>query len=108
MRVKTIKRRGTFPAEALRSAGLEAEEKALAWVVRHRDDFNPLIHTNVQRLKLAVKAAAELSLVCSLACTSRRSDVPRQVYSELAAYIWDEVFKNEAMQEFLLSNPSGL
>lgn len=108
MRITSMKRRGSFPDVSLRSAILEAEKKALDWVALHRDYFNPLTHTNVQRLKLAIKAAAELSLVCSLACTSSRSDVPRGAYSELASYIWHEVFKHEAMQEYLLSNTSGL
>lgn len=103
-----MKRRASFPAENLRSATLEAEEKALAWVALHRDYFNPLTHTNVQRLKLSIKAAAELSLVCSLAHTSRRPDVPRAAYGALASYIWHEVFKNDAMQEYLLGNTSGL
>jgi hypothetical protein len=108
MKIKTIKRKAAFPAESMRNASLEAEGRALAWVALHRHYFNPLTHTNVQRLKLAIKAAAELSLVCSLACTSRRPDVPREAYGELASYLWHEVFKNEAMQEYLLSNTSGL
>jgi hypothetical protein len=108
MKITTMKRRGSFPAESLRNPTLEAEAKALDWLALHRHYFNPLTHTNVQRLKLAIKAAAELSLVCSLAHTSTRSDVPRGDYSELASYIWHEVFQHEGMQEYLLSNPSGL
>jgi len=86
----------------------DAAAKALGWVQGHREDFNPLAHASVPRLKFAIKAAAELALLCSIACTRRRGCGIHQAYRDLAAELWHGFFVHEPTREYLLDNPTGL
>ena len=83
------------------------EDKALSWIIDRRQSFNPLSHVNIQQIKLAIKASAELALVCALAEDNNAlSHLSR--YRQLADFLWNEIFQQEALQEYLLDNPSGL
>lgn len=94
--------------EQLRSWIYQAAMRSLAWVRDHLDGFNPLCHRNTQRLKLGIKASAELALVCSIASTRRREGEIFQAHREFASYLWNESFSRDPVHEYLLDNPTGL
>jgi hypothetical protein len=83
------------------------ESKALSWIMDRKQLFNPLSHVDIQRIKQAIKASAELALVCALADDNNSRSHPSG-YRELALFLWHEIFQQEALQEYLLDNPGGL
>jgi hypothetical protein len=85
----------------------EAEDRALTWVERHLETFNPLSHRDARRAEYVVKAAAELALLCGLACRGSRHNLAPRV-SRIAEYLWDDVFRREPVQELMLANPASL
>lgn len=85
----------------------EAEDKALAWVERHFDLFNPLRHRDEKRVEYGVKALAELALTCSLT-PARNRPAQRERYGRIAERVWSEAFQNAALQEMLLNSPATL
>jgi len=83
------------------------ESRALSWIADRKQLFNPLSHANIQRIKLAIKASAELAMVCALAEDNNSRSRPAG-YRLLMLFLWHEVFQQEALQEYLLDNPNGL
>ncbi len=89
-------------------AGLNRMEKrALAWVTEHLPYFNPLRYTEMLKLDLAIKASAELALLCDCACTSASEDTAHG-YQRLAAYLWSEVFRAPEIRDYLFTTELGL
>jgi hypothetical protein len=83
------------------------ESRALSWIKERKQLFNPLYHTNIRQIKMAIKASAELAMVCALARDNNHRSNPFG-YRELMLFLWHEVFQQEALQEYLLDNPNGL
>jgi hypothetical protein len=77
------------------------EKRALAWVAQHLPYFNPLRYTEMLKLDLAIKASAELALLCDYACTNPSEDTIRD-YEQLASYLWSEVFCAPEIRDYLL------
>lgn len=75
---------------------LIVEARALDWVERNFALFNPVEHGDARRAMYVIKAAAELSLVCTLGNGDR--------YRELAQRIFTTVFRNDAVQRYLLDH----
>lgn len=85
----------------------EMQTPALDWIDRHLEYFNPLRYSQILKVDLAVKASAELALVCEYALSDHaRSDA--QHYRHIASYIWSEVFCTPAIQDYLLTTELGL
>src|ERR1700687_5499197 len=71
------------------------EDKALSWIIDRRQSFNPLSHLNIQQIKLAIKASAELALVCALAEDNNAlSHLSR--YRQPGDFVWNAVFQLQA------------
>src|SRR5438067_1879881 len=85
----------------------EAERRALSWVVDRIHYFNPLQYGDMLKLDLAVKASAELALLCDYA-HSNDTHFGRALYKDIASYLWFEVFCSSAMQDYLLTTEVGL
>lgn len=83
------------------------EQRSLAWVVERQRYFNPLLYTENLKIDLALKASAELALVCADARADRASELPPQ-YQQLASYVWTEVFSADAVRDHLLTTELGL
>jgi len=77
------------------------EERALGWVERYFELFNPVAHGDARRAMYVIKAAAELSLVCSLAAGDDR-------YRNLAQRIFATIFSDDRVQRYLLDNLGGV
>ena len=88
-------------AEEAQVAAVEA--RAQEWAARSFDHFHPLFHRNPKRSIFAIKAAAELALVCGIAAT-RETRAAGTSYAALAERLYREVFLDEGVQEYLLSN----
>jgi hypothetical protein len=85
----------------------DLERRALSWVVEQRRYFNPLCYTEILKVDLALKASAELALVCDHAYSDRTQGSLRE-YQQLASYLWDDVFSGEALRDYLLTTEVGL
>lgn len=79
------------------------ENAALEWVGTNFDKFKPQAHPDPKHIGFVTKAAAELGMICGLAATSALGTrtIP---YRELAKRLWDEVFQQEGVQDYLLRN----
>jgi hypothetical protein len=85
-----------------------AESRALNWVREHLHYFNPLLHANARRFNFALKAVAELSILCDVAISHSRDAATTEAYRNLASYLWSEVFCKAALQDHLLTGEVGL
>jgi hypothetical protein len=83
------------------------EDRALGWVANNFDLFNPLAHNSPKRAAYVVKATAELAMLSGLAKTSRQTK-RRDVYAKLAQRVWLEIFRQDSVQDFLLTRPAEL
>ena len=82
------------------------ESGAVAWLERNLRRFDPLACSHADDANDALKAAAELALVCSLALESDLAVTSS--YRSFAQYLWDEVFESEAIQEHLLLSAASV
>ena len=71
---------------ALRARLDQAEARALSWVAQHLHYFNPLKYTEILKLDLAIKASAELALLCDYALGKRAGS--EADYERLASFLW--------------------
>ena len=85
-----------------------AESRALNWVRQHLHYFNPLLHANARRFNFALKAVAELAILCDVAISHSRDAATTEAYRNLASYLWSEVFCQAALQDHLLTGEVGL
>ena len=92
--------------QEIASASREAEQKALGWLAARLDHFNPFRAPDAAILNKTIKPLAELALTCEIAADSAGGDrlLP---YVDLARFIWDEVFTDEAFRENLLERAEG-
>src|SRR5262249_45882199 len=84
-----------------------AERSALAWVTDRLEYFNPLHYTEVRKVNFALKASAELALLCDLACSNPRSPVANE-YRDIAHYLFSDIFSDRAVRDHLLTTEMGL
>jgi hypothetical protein len=85
----------------------DLERGALSWIIERRQYFNPLCFTEILKVDLALKASAELALVCEHAYSNRKQKAPQE-YQQLASYLWVEVFSKDTLQDHLLTTEVGL
>lgn len=79
------------------------ESRALDWIESSFRFFDPLTHVSPKRTVFAMKGAAEVAMLCSLALRQAR----RPRYAALAERIFG-IFRNEAVQEHLIRNPASV
>jgi hypothetical protein len=92
----------------LAESARNAESSALKWICEHQHYFNPLVYSNGRRFNLALKAMAELAILCDLAIAHNRDTATAKIYRELASYLWSDAFCHEALQDHLLTEEIGL
>lgn len=85
----------------------DLEQRALSWIIERLPYFSPLAYTEILKIDLALKASAELALVCDHACSDRAQGPPGR-YRDLASYLWSEVFCAPAVRDYLLTTELGL
>jgi hypothetical protein len=91
---------------ALRARLDQVEARALSWLAQHLGYFNPLKYTEMLKLDLAIKASAELALLCDYALGQRAG---REAdYEQLASFLWSEVFCANEVRDYLLTAELGL
>ncbi|MCP3964259.1 MAG: hypothetical protein GY719_41045 [bacterium] len=80
--------------------------RAMAWVLKDLSLFNPLCESSPKKAMFKIKAATELAM----ACAARRAlTLELDSSASLAArYLWEEVFSQPALQDFLLADPGKL
>jgi hypothetical protein len=83
------------------SAG-RIESAALEWVSRRFEQFRPTSHASAKRIAYVTKAAAELAMICAVARKHARSSA---LYRQLAERVWEDIFRVETLQDYMLSNP---
>lgn len=83
------------------------ERRGLSWVLKQQQYFNPLDYSEILKVDLALKASAELALVCEHAYSDLEQE-PLPEYQQLASYLWVDVFSQDALQDYLLTTEVGL
>lgn len=90
----------TYPAVDVRTI----EAGTLDWVRHSFERFKPQSQADPKRVGFVIKAAAELAVICGLAATANPGTRTSE-YRDLARRVWEEIFRDEAVQDYLLSNP---
>lgn len=85
----------------------DMEHRALSWITERLHYFNPLGYTEILKLDLALKASAELALVCECGL-SQHGEKSHKKYIDISSFIWCEVFCAPAVRDYLLSTELGL
>lgn len=81
------------------------EAASLEWVDQNFGHFKPQLSADAKRVGFVTKAAAELAVVCAVASTAApgTSGAP---YRRLARRIWEEIFRDDAVQDHMLASPA--
>jgi hypothetical protein len=85
----------------------DMEHRALLWIAERLHYFDPLSYTEILKLDLALKASAELALVCECGL-SQHAENSRKEYKYICSFIWGDVFCAPAVRDYLLTTELGL
>jgi hypothetical protein len=83
------------------------EAAALDWVRQNFEHFKPQTHSDPKRVGFVTKAAAELAMICGLATTTELG-TRATPYRELAGRVWEDIFRNDAVQDYLILSPGDV